>query len=123
MRLSRRLLAAAVSIILAPAAIADCPGGFSFDPLIMYTTERTPAFAVADVNADGILDVIHGGPGTNVSVRFGLGHDGVGFGTFGSPRTSAAGIAAGFIATGDFNEDDLVDVVAVSDQGVVVALL
>jgi hypothetical protein len=70
---------------------------------------------LVDLNDDGILDFV-GARTTGVVVRLGLGSGGVGNGTFGSETLypTVFGIA---MATGDFNEDGIVDVAWADAQG------
>ena len=72
------------------------------------TTSTNVEFATADLNGDGLTDVV--GLDANLNLVSALGR---GDGTFSSTYT-VAGSSLGSLATGDFNGDGKVDVVAIS---------
>ena len=72
------------------------------------TTSTNVEFATADLNGDGLTDVV--GLDANLNLVSALGR---GDGTFSSAYT-IAGSSLGSLATGDFNGDGKVDVVAIS---------
>jgi hypothetical protein len=74
------------------------------------TTSTNVEFAAADLNADGLTDVV--GIDANLNLVSALGR---GDGTFSSAST-IAGNSLGSLATGDFNGDGKVDVVAISES-------
>ncbi|HEX7878029.1 MAG TPA: FG-GAP-like repeat-containing protein, partial [Candidatus Eisenbacteria bacterium] len=71
--------------------------------------------ATGDFNEDGITDVAEGGCG--VRIHLGLGSGGVGNGAFG-PASVVPLVGCGTaVATGDFNDDGITDLVAIDGSG------
>lgn len=90
----------------------------SIYPGANYGTGSIPAaIATGDFDLNGIRDLALA-TSNGISVLLGGGSAGTGDGTFGAPTTYAAGMPASFIATGDFNDDGRLDVVASFDTGV-----
>ncbi len=78
-----------------------------------YPVDSTPQMVITeDLNEDGILDLITANAhGNNVSVLIGNGSGGVGIGTF-QPRVDyPVGSGPHSVLAGDFNEDDIIDLV------------
>lgn len=120
--LIRILGAAALIAAWSPdAARADAQRAsicLSIYPGATYGTGFIPAaIATGDFDRDGILDLTLATSG-GVSVLLGGGSAGSGDGTFGPPASYAAGMPASFVATGDFNDDGRLDVVASFAAGV-----
>ncbi len=101
--------------------LATTPGVFS-TPIVTGVGSWLTALALADMNRDGILDVVgaYGDTtsGTSIYVWPGNGSDGVGDGSF------AGGVFVGWqqganpaVAVGDFTGDGLLDVASVADGG------
>jgi FG-GAP-like repeat len=92
-----------------------------FLPTVSYPVPGVSMEAVADVNGDGILDIVTsnglaaGGNG-GVSVLLGLGH-----GTFKPAKQIVVGGSPGFLVVGDFNNDGKADIAVAngSDSGIV----
>jgi hypothetical protein len=80
-----------------------------------YTTD----VAIADVNNDGIPDIITANAGNDtVSVLLGNGD-----GTFGPPTLFDVGVAPYSVAVGDFNEDGNADLAVAGNGGTTVSVL
>jgi hypothetical protein len=82
---------------------------------VSYPAPGITMQAVADVNGDGILDIITANglaPGGNggVSVMFGLGH-----GTFKPAKQIVTGGSPGFLLVGDFNNDGKADIAVANE--------
>lgn len=94
-------------------------GSGAFGPSTLYTVGSFPiGIENADLNGDGILDLVVANRGSNtVSVLMGLGSGGVGDGTFSSQTSYFAGAAPHHLLLADFNEDGIQDV-AVANNGV-----
>lgn len=70
----------------------------------------------ADVNGDGILDILTANVySDDVSVLLGQGSGGVGNGTFAGPSPFAAGIGPKDLAAADVNGDEILDIVTAND--------
>lgn len=81
--------------------------------------------AVADVDRDGVLDLLAVHRSTspfNLYVLPGRGSGGVGDGTFGHPAGYLVGAAGNALTTGDFNEDGYMDVAVATKTGLRVLL-
>lgn len=77
----------------------------TFSTVVSSATPGESSYVhVADVNEDGKADLLSGGPGTNVSVRFGNGDF-----TFAAAVTSNIGVANPYILTSDLNNDGALD--------------
>jgi len=72
---------------------------------------------LADVNRDGILDLIWNEQPGGLGLRLGLGSAGVPSGTFGSATLVAAGSTPEGLAVGDLNRDGLSDAVVTDSSG------
>lgn len=72
--------------------------------------------AIADLDEDGIQDLIAAGGTTSITVMRGLGTAGVGNGTFTEAVLFPAGSAPKSIVVGDFNEDGIVDLAVASNN-------
>jgi FG-GAP-like repeat len=82
---------------------------------VSYPVPGITMQAVADVNGDGILDIITANglaPGGNggVSILFGLGH-----GTFKPAKQIVSGGSPGFLLVGDFNNDGKADIAVANE--------
>ncbi len=88
-------------------------GDGSFDPPVTYPAGAQLSGLVAgDFDEDGILDVAAGDyVGQRVVVLLGKGDAGVGNGTFAAPAFYAQGRRPRCIASGDFDEDGITDLV------------
>jgi hypothetical protein len=116
---------ALAAVALAPApARAACPPGKFFGPSLAYFTSPSPhAACLADLDGDGILDLVTASgavlaPGVDnaVTVRRGRGTAGVGNGRFGAPRDYPAGVRPYHVVAADFDEDGVPDL-AVANVG------
>ncbi len=89
-------------------------GGAGFNPAVKYPAGSAPsAVAVADLNRDGIQDlIVASGPNSTVYSLLGSGSAGRGNGTF-SPA-SGTGVAGqpGGVAVADFDVDGILDIAA-----------
>ncbi|NOT33177.1 MAG: hypothetical protein HOP12_03305 [Candidatus Eisenbacteria bacterium] len=90
-------------------------GAGSFASPLTYFAGALPSCAVSgDWNGDGIADLAIGNNGSsNVSILFGKGSAGIGNGQFMSSSTVSGVSAPMDLAKGDFNEDGILDLVAV----------
>jgi hypothetical protein len=106
----------AVSILLGDGA--GGVGDGTFQPSTEFTAGNGPRdLIVEDFNEDGILDIATANrPGQGISVLLGQGVAGVGDGTFATPTICPVGLACVALATGDFDEDDILDL-AVATRG------
>ena len=88
-------------------------GDGTFRPRVGYATGRGPnAIRTADLNKDGILDLITTNASGTVSVLLGNGSNGIGDGTFQTHQDMPGGSFPGYaIATYDFNNDGNVDII------------
>src|SRR5262249_27675288 len=94
-------------------------GGGTFGPPIQLPLMGTPsAFAVGDVNGDGLVDVAMVLPFGTLRVLHGNGD-----GTFAPPLDFTIGNGAAGIALGDVNEDGKVDVAVTTQTSQTVTLL
>jgi hypothetical protein len=96
-------------------------GNGTFGAPTVYNVGGNPfSVAVADLNNDGIPDIVVGNFTNTVSVLLGNGD-----GSFQAPHTYAAGSLTAGVAVGDFNNDGNVDVVVTNstDSGSVSVLL
>src|SRR5580658_2289327 len=84
------------------------------DPLIFKLNGNSQAFAIADVNGDGVPDVVAGCYVNSLdSICVGLGN---GDGTFSSAGSTAVPVLVYDLALGDFNNDGNMDVVVIGNQ-------
>lgn len=87
------------------SSIGGAVGSGTFASGVSYATGGTSS-TIADVNADGFLDIVHnaaGGQGVSL---------GNGNGTFRAPLVSAGGVLAD-ITVSDFNNDGFIDIVGI----------
>ncbi|MGE5277423.1 MAG: FG-GAP-like repeat-containing protein [Acidobacteriota bacterium] len=77
--------------------------GAFFDPVIATPLALTDHFAIADLDADGKLDLVIPSGGSVGVLR------GNGDGTFGAPAYYVAGPSAGSVVAGDFDGDGKID--------------
>lgn len=90
-------------------------GGMFSTPAVAYPADTFPQHVqIADVNGDGVLDIVVAGYATEV--LYGTGH-----GTFG-PRTPYPGNYGGDIALGDVDGDGSTDLVTASGSAITVLL-
>lgn len=109
------LVCMVVAVVLSPAVVeAQCPPGGLYAPTVHYTTGPNPHDVLpGDFDEDGILDLAVASSGTNqVAILRGFGSGGVGNGAFAAPVFFSAGPAPFCLASGDFNEDGVIDLVA-----------
>jgi hypothetical protein len=84
--------------------------GTFFPPTYFGAGGDAGALSISDLDQNGIWDVIVGNSEVaSVSVLRGGGSSGVGNATFGAPESYPLGGVAVTVATGDFNEDGVVD--------------
>jgi len=100
-------------------------GNGSFEPAGWFAAGSSPyCLASGDFDEDGILDLVAGNYGAStVSVLRGLGSGGVGTGSFLSPVSFATGGSPFRIATGDFNEDGIIDLAVANNASGNVSVL
>jgi N-acetylneuraminic acid mutarotase len=88
----------------------------TFSPEVRYATAGTGGTpAIADVNRDGILDIVTAGSQGSVGVLIGKGD-----GTFKQQVTYPAGSGAAFVVVEDFNGDGVPDLAVGTGEGVMV---
>jgi hypothetical protein len=114
-------LAATTDVIVFPAPLCSGCTAPSFGPAskALDLSANLLAFTLADVNRDGVLDIVglHGSFSNTVSIRLGDGRGG-----FGPPVISPFGNSgAKTLAMADLNGDGVPDVVATFYGGVLVA--
>ena len=112
-----------ISLLMPRPADALCDRLFADH--VAYATGASPVGTVTgDFNEDGIADLaVANLGGGSISVLRGRGANGIGDGTF-SPQTPyAMGGTPIFLATGDFNEDGILDLAVADFTGGAVAVL
>ncbi len=112
-------LTAAGSVSILPGAGTAGVGNGLFGLRVGYASNPKPiAMAAADVNQDGITDLVAVNDATagTYSVLLGLGSGGVGDGTFAAPTSGASGQNPKALVVRDFDEDGLLDL-AVANSG------
>src|SRR5450830_333658 len=105
-----------VAVLINNYGAPTCPPqpASCFQPAVFYTTDTLPtSVALADMNGDGILDIVVGTNGTaGIDVLLGNGSGGVGDGTFGAKIAYAPGLSTAYILVADFTGDGKLDVAA-----------
>jgi hypothetical protein len=94
-------------------------GDGTFLAPVTYGTGQSPPFGIvqADFDEDGIIDLATANHNLDpIWVLRGLGTGGVGDGTFDPVVSYAAGNAARALATGDWNEDGIVDLITTNEN-------
>lgn len=101
-------------------------GDGTFAPAANYNTGyRAHRMAIADFNEDGILDIAISTDERGIVVLLGNGTGGTGDGTFGTAifyPTTATGGSGYTCASGDFNDDGILDIAYCEDAGLWVFL-
>ncbi|MCB2156404.1 VCBS repeat-containing protein [bacterium] len=100
-------------------------GDGTFGSAVNYAVGNGPAgIATGDFDSDDIIDLVVTNSGANsLSVLLGDGSGGVGDGTFTSSGTYGTGTSPTTVATGDFNGDDITDLVVSNSNSSNVSVL
>jgi hypothetical protein len=112
-----------VSILLGNGSYGRGDGTFAAK--VDYAAGSNPYFVTTgDFNADGILDlVVANGGSNNVSILLGNGSSGRADGTFAAKVDYAAGNSPYSVATGDFNQDGILDLAVTNHSSNTVSIL
>jgi len=112
-----------ISVLLGNGA--DGIGDGSFQPAVRYATSGRPRYILAaDFDEDGIWDLAVTHNGSNVvSILLGNGAAGQGDGTFQAPVHYDVTGGPTWLAAGDFNADDILDLAAADLWGGLVSIL